>query len=55
MQMNSVKTIRSTCGGCHNMCPILIDVKDNTIIRTYGVSNEPRTGGALCAKGQAGP
>lgn len=37
------------------MCPILIDVKDNTIIRTYGVSNEPRTGGALCAKGQAGP
>ncbi len=55
MQTSTVETVKSTCGGCHNMCPILVDVQDNKVLRTYGVPGEPRTSGALCSKGQAGP
>lgn len=55
MGASSVDTILSTCGGCHNMCPIQVDVSNNTVLRVYGVPGDERTGGALCAKGQAGP
>ncbi|MCE5208261.1 MAG: molybdopterin-dependent oxidoreductase [Chloroflexi bacterium] len=49
----SIHTVSTICGGCHNMCPMYVDVKDNHIIRSYGVPGDPRTGGALCSKGLA--
>lgn len=48
-------TIASVCGGCHNMCPMYVDVEEGRAVRTHGVPGDPRTGGALCSKGQAGP
>ncbi|WP_172135248.1 molybdopterin-dependent oxidoreductase [Adlercreutzia sp. ZJ473] len=49
------KVIRSVCGGCHNCCPIMVKVENNRVVQVEGVPGDPRTGGALCAKGQAGP
>ncbi|MGN0038876.1 MAG: molybdopterin-dependent oxidoreductase [Coriobacteriales bacterium] len=49
------RTIRSVCGGCHNCCPINVEVQDNRVLRVSGVPGDPRTGGAICSKGQAGP
>lgn len=48
-------TIKSVCGGCHNSCPILVEVESNRVVRVSGVPNDPRTDGAICSKGQAGP
>ena len=51
----AMPTIKSVCGGCHNSCPILVEVESNRVMRVSGVPNDPRTGGAICSKGQAGP
>ena len=48
-------TVKSVCGGCHNSCPILVEVENGRVVRTSGVPGDPRTGGAICSKGQAGP
>lgn len=50
--MTEVKTV---CGGCHNCCPIIVQVENNRVVQVSGVPNDPRTGGAICSKGQAGP
>lgn len=47
--------VRSVCGGCHNCCPIVVQVENNRVIHVSGVPGDPRTGGAICSKGQAGP
>lgn len=47
--------IRSVCGGCHNCCPIDVTVENNRVLHVEGVPGDPRTGGAICSKGQAGP
>ena len=49
------RVVRSVCGGCHNSCPINVEVEGNRILRVSGVPGDPRTGGAICSKGQAGP
>ncbi len=49
------KTIDSVCGGCHNSCPILVEVEDGRVLHVTGQPDDPRTGGAICSKGQAGP
>ncbi len=51
--LKTSQTISTICGGCHNMCAMYVDVKDNRIVRSYGVPGDPRTGGALCSKGLA--
>ena len=48
-------TVKSVCGGCHNSCPILVEVENGRVVRTSGVPGDSRTGGAICSKGQAGP
>ena len=50
--MTEVKTV---CGGCHNCCPIIVQIENNRVVQVSGVPNDPRTGGAICSKGQAGP
>ncbi len=49
------KTTRSVCGICHNCCPIQVTVEDGRVTHVEGVPNDPRTGGAICSKGQSGP
>ncbi len=48
-------TIKSVCGGCHNSCPIMVEIENNRVVRVSGAPGDPRTGGAICSKGQAGP
>ena len=45
------RVIRSVCGGCHNSCPINVEVEGNRVVRVSGVAGDPRTGGAICSKG----
>lgn len=49
------ETVASVCGGCHNSCRILVEVEGGRVVHVSGVPGDPRTDGALCAKGQAGP
>ena len=49
------RVVRSVCGGCHNCCPINVEVEGNRVVRVSGVPGDPRTGGAICSKGQASP
>ena len=49
------EVIRSVCGGCHNCCPIDVTVENGRVVQVEGVPEDPRTGGAICSKGQAGP
>lgn len=49
------EVIRSVCGGCHNCCPIDVTVENGRVVQVEGVPGDPRTGGAICSKGQAGP
>lgn len=51
----STKVIPSVCGGCHNSCRINVEVDGNRITHVAGVPGDPRTDGAICSKGQAGP
>jgi len=48
------ETISSVCGGCHNSCPIEVTV-EGQLVRVRGTPGDVRTGGALCARGLAGP
>ena len=54
-QSGAKRVVRSVCGGCHNCCPINVEVEDNRVVRVSGVPGDPRTGGAICSKGQASP
>ena len=54
-QSSAKRVVRSVCGGCHNCCPINVEVEDNRVVRVSGVPGDPRTGGAICSKGQASP
>lgn len=49
------RVVASVCGGCHNSCPIRVEVENGQVKRVSGNPGDPRTGGALCSKGQAGP
>ena len=51
----SNRVVSTVCGGCHNSCLMNVEVRDNRVIRASGVLGDPRTGGALCAKGLAAP
>lgn len=48
-------TVPSVCGGCHNMCPMFVEVQDGQVVRTHGAPGHRKTQGALCSKGLAGP
>lgn len=48
-----ISAVATVCGGCHNTCPIFVDVEGGRILRSYGVKGDVRTGGALCSKGLA--
>lgn len=50
-----VETIATVCGGCHNTCPMFVDVRDNHVVFAHGVPGNKRTNGALCSKGLAAP
>ena len=50
-----VTTIPTVCGGCHNTCPMFVDVKDGQVLRARGAKGNKRTNGALCSKGLASP
>lgn len=54
-QSSGIVTIPTVCGGCHNTCPMFVDVKDGRIIASHGVPGNKRTAGALCSKGLAAP
>lgn len=54
-QSGAKRVVRSVCGGCHNCCPINVEVEGNRVVRVSGVPGDPRTGGAICSKGQASP
>lgn len=47
--------VPSVCGGCHNACPIRVEVEGGQIVRVIGDPTDGRTQGAICSKGQAGP
>ena len=49
------RTIPSVCGGCHNACPMNVVVEGNHVVAAKGVKGDPRTDGALCARGLAAP
>jgi len=49
------RTIPSVCGGCHNACPMNVVVEGNRVVAAKGVKGDPRTDGALCARGLAAP
>lgn len=53
MDMQGIQTISTVCGGCHNTCPMFVDVSEGRIVRARGVPGNKRTGGALCSKGLA--
>lgn len=46
-------TIPSVCGGCHNTCPMFIDVEGNQVLAAHGEPKSRKTRGALCSKGLA--
>ena len=39
-----VETIATVCGGCHNTCPMFVDVRDNHVCLLY-TSPSPRDRG----------
>ena len=51
--VGTIHKVTTVCGGCHNMCPMIVEVKDNQVIHVSGVPGDTRTGGALCSKGLA--
>ncbi len=53
MVSEATATISTVCGGCHNMCPMFVEVAGDRVVRSYGVPGDKRTNGALCAKGLA--
>ena len=46
-------TIPSVCGGCHNTCPMFIDVEGGQVLAAHGEPKSRKTRGALCSKGLA--
>lgn len=52
---NAVTTVSTVCGGCHNTCPMYVDVANDQVVRARGVPGNKRTNGALCSKGLAAP
>ena len=47
------KSVYSMCGMCTVRCPIRVETEDNKV--TWIEGNQHLLGGALCAKGSAGP
>jgi len=47
--------IRTTCGGCQNCCAMDVEVEGNRVIRAFGVPEDRRSNGTICARGLASP
>jgi formate dehydrogenase alpha subunit len=48
------RKVRTTCSGCGNGCQIELNIKDNRIVKVYGVADGPENEGHLCIKGRFG-
>jgi len=46
--------VRTTCSGCGNGCQIELNIKDNRIVKVYGIEDGPENKGHLCVKGRFG-
>lgn len=50
-QMEEVKQIKTVCGYCGTGCGLILDVKDNQIIKVRGDKEAPVNKGQTCIKG----
>jgi len=48
-----VKSIKSYCRGCHGGCGVIVQVKNDRIIRIEGDPESPISHGSMCSKGLA--
>lgn len=53
--MDDVRTVRSFCRICTSVCGILVDVRDDEVIRVRGDRKHPLSRGYTCPKGRALP
>ncbi|EKN67271.1 formate dehydrogenase subunit alpha [Schinkia azotoformans LMG 9581] len=49
--MENVKEVRSICGYCGTGCGLILEVKDNQIIKVRGDKDAPVNKGQTCVKG----
>lgn len=49
--MENVKEVRTICGYCGTGCGLILEVKDNQIIKVRGDKNAPVNKGQTCVKG----
>jgi len=49
------RMIRTTCGGCQNCCAMDVEVEGNRVVRAFGVPEDQRSNGTICARGLASP
>lgn len=49
--MENVKEVRTICGYCGTGCGLILEVKDNAIVKVRGDKNAPVNKGQTCVKG----
>jgi len=49
--VEKVREVQTVCGACTNSCSIKVILKDGKFDKVYGVPDDPRTKGSICAKG----
>lgn len=49
--MENVKEVRTICGYCGTGCGLILEVKDNVIMKVRGDKNAPVNKGQTCVKG----
>ena len=47
------KTVRTICFGCHSRCGVIVEVKDEKLVRVKGDKEHPFSQGYICPKGLA--
>jgi anaerobic selenocysteine-containing dehydrogenase len=51
--MDEVKSIQTSCRGCHGGCGVIAYVKDGRVIKVEGDPESPISRGTMCSKGLA--
>lgn len=49
----STKTVRTICFGCHSRCGVIVEVKDDKLVKVIGDKEHPFSHGYICPKGLA--
>jgi anaerobic selenocysteine-containing dehydrogenase len=49
------RIIRTSCGGCHGVCQVLVHMEGQRVVKVSGDPESPTSRGYLCPKGAAAP